>query len=187
MSDSLETILNDLASGEESAAHRLLPLVHDELRRLAARQAARWKPGDSLRPTALVNEAWLRLAGSKPRVSGKAHFLAVAAKAMRSVLIDHARAKQAEKRGGQATPVTLDEHIIDTGGGGVDQVDLLDLEAAMKRLGERDERRARLVELRFFGGLNMDEIAEVLQVSKSTVEKDWVIARTRLARELQAE
>ena len=160
----------------------LLALVYDELRSLAGAYLARENAGHTLQPTALVNEAYLRVS-AQDAVEWKnpAHLRALSAIAMRRVLVDHARGKRAAKRGGGWDKVTLDTGMIE----GDRELDTLELDAALTRLAEVDERRARVVELRFFGGLTNREVATHLDVSETTIEADWRFARAWLSRELE--
>lgn len=173
------------------AAQRLLPLVYEDLRTLARSFFANQAAQHSLQPTALVHEAFLRLAKA-PEVtwSGRAHFFAVAAKAMRQILVNHAEARRAEKRGGACERVSLsaawDVEAPGSGPAPVHEVGIDALHSALTRLEALDERQARIVELRYFGGLTVAEAAHVLCVSQSTVEKDWRMARLWLLRELEA-
>ena len=177
-------ILQDLSDGDDAAAGRLLPLVYDELRGLARSYFARQSPGHTLQPTALVHEAWVKLAGHDGAWTGRAHFFAVAARAMRQVLMNHARDRNAAKRGGGCDRITLDEAVTPVAGAGR-EVDLLALDEALERLSHRSERQARVIELRFFGGLTIPEAAHVLGVGTTTVEDDWHFAKAWLARELE--
>jgi RNA polymerase sigma-70 factor, ECF subfamily len=157
---------------------RLVPLIYEELRVLAHRQLARERRHLTLRTTALVHEAYLKLVGDRHVAGrGRAYFFAAAAQAMRQVLVDRARRRAAVKRGGDATPMTLDEQA-----GAVDAyaVELLDLDAALRRLGRRSPRQVRVVECRFFAGMTVEEVAHVLGVSPRTVESDWAMARAWL-------
>lgn len=168
---------------DDSSARELLPLVYDELRRLAAVHLEGERPTHTLQPTALVNEAYLRLAGATPvRVTDRRHFFRLASKVMRQVLVDHARAKAADRRGGNAEPVTLagDAEFLSRA-----PIDLLLLEEAMGRLGEMSPQKARLVELRFFGGLSIEEAADALDISRTQVTREWRTARAWLADELR--
>ena len=172
--------LRRLAAGDRSALDALLPLVYDELRRLADGIGGK-TPAHSLQPTALVHEAYLRLAGSGSPVADRQHFLAVAALAMRQVLANHARDRAALKRGGAWQRVTL---MTEVASADDDEVDALALHEALESLEAKDERKARVAELRFFGGLTIDEVAAQLEVDTSTVEADWAFARAWLARAL---
>jgi RNA polymerase sigma factor (TIGR02999 family) len=170
------------------AASRLMPLVYQELRALAASLFAAQPAGHTLQPTALVHEAYMRMVGpTQVGWSGRAHFFAVAAKAMRQILVNHAEARNAQKRGGRRDRVTLSE-VVDSAADEARQpdreVDASALHEALNRLEALDERQARIVELRYFGGLTVPEVAHVLDVSASTVEKDWRMAKLWLVREL---
>jgi RNA polymerase sigma-70 factor, ECF subfamily len=167
---------------DEAAPEKLAPIVYEELRRLAHHYMEGQRPDHTLQTTALVNEAYLRLAGRKrPNFADRSHFLAVAAKAMRQILVDHAKACQRQKRGGGASKVELDEAALvfpeRTSA-------VLDLNEALEKLATLDSRKAEVVELRYFGGLTQDEIAEVLKISTVTVRRDWVFARAWLYSEL---
>ncbi len=173
-------ILGELAGGNRTAAERLFPLVYDEMRALADQFLRRERSGHTLQPTALVHEAYLRLIGGSPAEwRGESHFRAVAARVMRHILINHAEARRAAKRGGAQTHVTLSEARTPTPGEGM-EVDLLALDEALKELEALDERQCRVVELRFFSGLSVQEAAQVLGVSERTVELDWKMARAWL-------
>lgn len=162
----------------------LLPLVYQELRRLAANYLRRERPGQTLQPTALVNEAYLRLLKDRPdRWQNRAHFCAIAAHSMRQILIERARARGAQKRGGARTRVTLEEALV---AGGDRSIDLVALDEALERLANVDPEQARLIELRFFGGLTIEETAAAMDISPATVKRHWIMARAWLARELQA-
>jgi RNA polymerase sigma factor (TIGR02999 family) len=168
--------------GDPNAASRLLPLVYDQLRALAGRYMKQERPGHTLQPTALVHEAYLRLIdGERIDLNGKTHFFALAASQMRRILADHARARNAVKRGGGARRVTLHDAAAFRDDG---VVDMLVLDEALDRLGRESPRQARIVELRYFGGLSVEEAARILGVSASTVKGDWRVARAWLAREL---
>ena len=160
----------------------LVPLVYDELRRLARGYLGRERPGQTLQPTALVNEAYLRLAKDRKQEWGsRARVVGIAAMSMRQILIERARARDAQKRGGGRARVTLDEGLLAARS---QTVDLLAVDEALIRLAGIDARQARLVELRFFGGLTVEECAEVLGVSPATVKRDWTLARAWLQREI---
>lgn len=161
----------------------LLPIVYQELRRLAASYLRRERPGQTLQPTALVHEAYMRLMKDRPdRWQNRAHFCAIAAHSMRQILIERARARGAIKRGGGGPRITLDDALV---AGGERSIDLLALDQALERLAAMDPEQARLVELRFFGGLTVEETAEALDMSPATVKRHWTIARAWLARELE--
>jgi len=178
-------ILGQIRAGDSDAAARLLPLVYDELRAIARSHLKRERPGHTLQPTALVNEAWLHfMKGADLDLSNRSHFLAVAANAMRRLLIDHARTRDAAKRGGGWEKVSLSEQSGPSPRARVD-VDIVALHEALERLEQLGERLARVVELRFFGGLTVKESAEVLGGARVTVEKDWTKAKAWLRRELK--
>jgi RNA polymerase sigma factor (TIGR02999 family) len=161
---------------------RLVPLVHDELRRIARRQMGGERKGHSLQATALVNEAYLRLVDVRQvNWQNRAHFLAMSARLMRRVLVDHARSKNYQKRGGGAARVTLDEELIVSDEPGQD---LVALDDALQALAQFDDRKSRVIELRFFGGLSVEETASVLKVSPDTVMRDWRLAKAWLLREM---
>jgi RNA polymerase sigma factor (TIGR02999 family) len=176
-------LLERLSRGEAGAADELLSLIYGELHDLASGFMAGQRPGDTLQPTALVHEAYLRLLpGDRPHWRDREHFLALAAKAMRSVLVDHARRRGAQKRGDGATRLPVEDALLLAFEERA--IDLLALEEALERLSARSERAARVVELRFFGGLDAEEIARSLGVTPRTVERDWQAARTWLHQEL---
>lgn len=184
-SDSVTALLGEVRRGKRDALDRLVPVVHDELRRIAAGYLRRERPDHTLQPTALVNEAYLRLVDQRDLGwEDKAHFLGVAAHLMRLVLVDHARARRAGKRGGGAGRVPLEEVVVVAM---ERDVDLLALDEALASLEAMDPRLARVVELRYFGGLTTRETAEVLGLSSSTVEREWATARSWLKRELTRE
>lgn len=160
-----------------------LPAVYSELRRLAAHYLRGERPGQTLQPTALVNEAYLRLRKDRPeRWQNRAHFCAVAAHAMRQILIERARARRAQKRGGGQPRVTFDESLPATAAG--PDVDLVALDAALERLAALDASQARIVELRFFGGLSIEETADTLGISPATVKRHWTAAKAWILKEL---
>jgi RNA polymerase sigma factor (TIGR02999 family) len=164
---------------------RLMPDAYQELRRLAAAYLRRERPGQTLQPTALVHEAYLRLAKDKPgRWQNRAHFCAIAANAMRQILVERARARAAIKRGGGQPKVTLIENLDAGGGTSPAPVDLLAVDQALDRLAALDAQQARIVELRYFGGLSVEETAEALGISPATVKRDWSVARAFLAQQL---
>ncbi len=169
--------------GDERAREQMLPLVYDELRRLAAAYLRRERPGHTLQPTALVHEAYVRLIDQQ-RVdwSNRAQFVGLAAVMMRRVLVNHARDRLAWKRGGGAEHVPLT--VAGDNLGGPPEIDFLDLHDALEKLAERDARKSQIVELKFFGGLTMEEIADAVGVSRATVEREWTFARAWLYAEV---
>ena len=169
-------------AGDAGASDALVPLVYDELRRQARRALRREGEGHTLQATALVHEAWLRLDGQHDaRWESRSHFLAVAAQTMRRVLVDHARARRAQKRGGGDVQISLDDaHAA----AAPDTVDVLALDDALALLAAMDARKARLVELRYFAGMSIPEAAAALGVSQATVIREWAVARMWLRREL---
>lgn len=171
-------LLRAVRDGEQGALDRLIELVYDELRFLARRQLARERVGHTLHATALVHEAYVKLAGGPIDASDRAHFLAIAARAMRQILVDHARRKGAQKRGGDWEVTTL------TDGSQAVEFRPEEILALDRALDELDERQRQVVELRFFGGMEESEIATVLDVSERTVRRDWVKARAWLYRSL---
>ena len=180
----VEQLVDRLASGEGEAAEALMPVVYDELRRLA-RSYVRRERARSVQATEIVHEAYLRLAGDRPRRwRGRTHFLAIAAISMRRVLVERARARGAAKRGGDRVQVTLDD---DLAAGPNAAVDFLAIDEALSSLAALDARQARVVELRFFGGLTVEETAEATGVSPATVKRDWTLARAWLKRRLGAD
>lgn len=175
-------LLQAFQDGEPNAGDQLLPLVYEELRRFAAAQMAREKPGHTLQPTALVHEAWLRLADqSQVSWQNRAHFFGIAAQMMRRVLVDHARRHQADKRGAEFNLIALDEHID---AAAEPSFDLIALDDALRTLAALDPQKSRLVELRYFGGLSVEETAEVLGVSEPTVKRQWRTAKAWLYGEI---
>jgi RNA polymerase sigma factor (TIGR02999 family) len=178
-------LLGERSRGNGGALEKLAPLVYEELRRLAHHYMQGQRPDHTLQTTALVNEAYLRLADkARPDFANRSHFLAVAAKAMRHILVDRAKAAQRQKRGGGAAKVELDEAALVSP---QEPKAILDLNDALERLGTLDSRKAQVVELRYFGGLKEEEIAEVLKVSAVTVRRDWVFAKTWLYGQLHGE
>lgn len=177
------------SSGDRAALDALLPAVYAELRRQAERVLRHEASGHTLQPTALVHEAYLRLVDQRPvQFDSRAHFVAIAARCMRQVLVDAARVRQAAKRGGGAQAVTLDGvagSVAAQDGGDVAGVDVLALDAALEKLAQVDPDQARLVELRYFVGLTLDETAAALGVSAATVSREWSVARRWLRRELE--
>jgi len=173
-------MLLDWSNGDKSAFDKLVPVVYNELRRLANHYMRRERPGQTLQTTALVHEAYVRLVDyKKMRWQDRAHFYAVAAQVMRRILVDRARARHAAKRGDPARRVSLDEVALISN---EPEANILDLDRALKELEEFDPRKSQIVELRFFGGLNIDETAEVLGLSPTTVQREWRSARAWLYR-----
>jgi RNA polymerase sigma-70 factor, ECF subfamily len=169
--------------GDEAALQQLVPIVHQELRRLARRQMSGERPGHTLQPTALVNEAYLRLINLKEmRWQNRAHFFAMSARLMRRILVDFARSRGYQKRGGGAKQVSFTQALEVAEG---QPTDVVALDDALEALTHLDERKSRVVELRFFGGLSEEETAEVLNVSRETVKRDWKFAKMWLRRHLR--
>ena len=169
-------------AGDETAFEQLVPLVHEELRRLAHREMGRERAGHTLQTTALVNEAYLRLIDvSRVQWQNRAHFFAMSARLMRRILVDHARSRQSQKRGGATRKVSLEDALIVSPERGSD---LIALDDALKGLAAVDARKCQVVELRYFGGLSVEESAEALHVSPDTVLRDWRLAKAWLLREL---
>jgi RNA polymerase sigma factor (TIGR02999 family) len=178
-------LLRAWSDGDASALQKLTPLVYDELHRAAQRHLARQRPDHTLQASALVNEVYLRLVNyHPPSWQDRAHFFALSAQVMRRILVDWARSRHAAKRGLGAVALELDEALVvsEVRGG-----DLLALDDSLKSLAALDPRKGRVVELRFFGGLSVEETAEVLKVSKETVMRDWRLAKSWLRRELRSE
>ena len=181
----LTTLLLAWRAGDEGALRRLIPAVEDQLVRIARRVMAGERHHETLQPTALVNEVYLRLVDiGQVSWNDRAHFLAVVARSMRRILVDRARARLSAKRGGFAHTIALEE--AGDVPARVRRPDLVALDAALARLGKVDPRRSQVVELRYFGGLDIDETAAVLNVSRSTVIRDWTVAKAWLFRELSA-
>jgi RNA polymerase sigma factor (TIGR02999 family) len=177
-------LLLDWGKGDEAALERLIPLVHRELHQIARRCLAGERAGHSLQATALVNEAYVRLVGAQDiGWQNRVHFLAVAARIMRRILVDHARGRLAQKRGGQAERVTFEEalEISDDR-----RQNFVALDDALTALAQFDERKSRVIELRFFGGLSVEETASVLKVGPDTVMRDWRLAKAWLRGEMRA-
>jgi RNA polymerase sigma-70 factor, ECF subfamily len=178
-------LLLSWGAGDESALSHLVPLVFDELRRLAHRHMRSQRDGHVLQTTALVNEVYVRLIDlSRVKWHNRGHFMAMASRLMRRVLIDFARASAAAKRGGTTVFVTLDESVVGPGGPGAD---LVALDDALEALAKIEPRRSQVVEMKFFGGLTIDETADVLGISPQTVLRDWRLAKVWLLRELTRE
>lgn len=174
------------SNGDESAVAKLMPLVYGELHELARREMRRERPGHTLQTTAIVHEAYVRLIDlTRIRWADRAHFLAMAARLMRRVLVDHARARSSQKRGGDVLRVPFEEALVvaDDGPG----VDIASLDDALVALGHVDARKGAVVEMRYFGGLTVAETAEALHVSQETIKRDWRLAKAWLLRELNGQ
>jgi RNA polymerase sigma factor (TIGR02999 family) len=175
-------LIEQARQGDAPAVEQLVPLVYGELHRLAGRYVRRERQGHSLQATALVHEAYLRLLKDEHlSIQNRAHFLGIAARSMRQILVEHARSRDAEKRGGEQRRITLDDALAS---GSPLNVDVLALDEALERLAQHDARHAKVVELRFFGGLTTEETAEALDISPATVKRVWTMARAWLFREL---
>ncbi len=181
---SITRLLERWQAGEGDAFAALTPMVYETLRRLAARHLHSESPGHTWQPTDLVHEAFLQIADADVDWNGRAHFYAVAARQMRRLLIDHARAKQRAKRGGDQIRVTLIEDSVPAESA---SLDLLDLDNALEELARQDARKAEIIELHVFGGLSYDEMAQLLDISPATVKRDLRFARAWLTRELRAD
>ena len=180
--EQLTQLLKEVNSGREDALEQLMPVVYGELRRQAARYLRRERQNHTLQPTALVNEAFMKLIDQRNvHWQNRAHFFGIAAQAMRRIMIDHARTRQRIKRGGVQQAVTLDEAMI---AGEARSIDVLALDEALTRLAALDERQARIVELRYFAELTVEETAEVTGLSPATVKREWAMARAWLQAEL---
>ena len=181
--DDITRLLHDWSGGDATALPRLVEIVYPELRRIAARRLRDERDGHTLQPTALVHEAYVRLAQQQPgkEWQGRAHFFAVAAHVVRAVLVDHARARRAINRGAGEAPIDL---TIAGASVGPAPVDLLDLDAALQSLEALDQQQGRIVELRYFAGLSIDETARALGTSESTVKRGWLAAKTFIRRHL---
>jgi RNA polymerase sigma factor (TIGR02999 family) len=181
-------LLRAWSDGDEGALERLVPVVEVELRRLARGYLTRERREHTLQVTALVNEAFIRLVDARHlRWQDRAHFLGISARLMRRVLVDHARSRAYQKRGGGAQHVTLNDALLGSPEPPVDRLDLVALDRALEALAAVDVRKSRVIELRFFGGLSVEEAAEVLHVSADTVKRDWRLAKLWLLRELAGE
>lgn len=174
-------LLQQVRAGDADARDRLFPLVYEELRQVARRALRRERPDHTMRPTELVHEAFLKLGAADAPWQDRAHFFGVAARAMRQILVDHARRRMAGKRGGGMIATTLEDVGAEEG---LPPEEVLALDAALDRLEQKDPRLRALVEYRFFGGLSDKEIAELLQISERTVNRDWAKARAWLHKEV---
>jgi RNA polymerase sigma-70 factor, ECF subfamily len=175
-------LLKAMRAGDSNAAENLLPLVYAELHRLAKSYMRRERPDHTLQATALINEAYLRLVGEDVDWDSRAHFIGLAAHVMRRVLVDYARTRNAEQRGGGLRRVEMQDDLA-VSAAQLDEVEQLD--EALKRLEKENPRQARVVELRYFGGLSVEEIGALLQIAPRSVKRDWALARIRLFRELR--
>jgi RNA polymerase sigma-70 factor (ECF subfamily) len=183
--DEVSQLILDWADGDQTALDKLMPLVYDELRRLAHNYMRREHPGHTLQTTALVDEAYLRLVDqTHTQWNSRAQFFGIAAQLMRRILVDHARSHLYAKRGGGARRVALDEVAVLSPERGAE---LIALDDALERLSSIDPRKSRVVELRYFGGLSVEETAEILEVSAITVKRDWLVAKAWLRREMSDE
>ena len=180
--DDVTRLLTAWSDGDESALEQLTPLVEAELRTLARRYMGRERRGHTLQPTALINEAFIRLTGARGiRWQDRAHFIGITARLMRRILVDHARARGYRKRGGNIQRVTFHEEFM----GSMQPVtDLVALDRALEAFAKVDARKSRVIELRFFGGLSVEETADVLHVSPDTIKRDWRLAKLWLLREM---
>ncbi len=183
-SEEITRLLHGWQAGDRKSLDALLPIVHKELQRLAHFQLRHERPDHTLQSAALVNEAYLRLVGmNAPQWEGRSHFFGVAAQLMRQILVDYARRRRAVKRGAGADALSLDDSIMLSQGQDKD-IDVIALDDALKMLAKIDPRKAQVVELRFFGGLNFDQASEVLKISAITAQRDWYSARAWLHREM---
>jgi RNA polymerase sigma-70 factor, ECF subfamily len=181
----IEDLLSDASPEARQSLADLLPSVYDELRKLARRYLAHERRNHSLQPTALVHEAYMRLAAQREQgLVSREQFLGLAARMMRRILVDHARRRNADRRGGGSIAVTLDEDLVAAPGTGVD---LLMLDEALEELARLDRRQARIVELRFFGGLTVEETADIVGISVPTVKRDWQTAKLFLRHALRSD
>ena len=183
--ENITELLASYGRGNKESLDQLLPIVYDELRRQAARYLRREQAGHTLQTTALIHEAYVRLVDQRNmQWQNRAHFFGIAAQMMRRILVDHARSKKRVKRGGSEIRVSLDDANVAAKG---QDLDVVALDEALERLAQIDEQQSRVVELRFFSGLSVEETAEVMGISKSTVKRDWSMAKAWLHRELSGE
>ena len=180
--DNITELLVGYGRGDKKALDKLMPIVYEELRRQAARYLRKEQPGHTLQTTALIHEAYVRLVDQRHvQWQNRAHFFGIAAQLMRRILVDHARTKKRVKRGGSDVKVSIDDANVAVKG---QDLDVVALDEALQRLAEIDEQQSRVVELRFFSGLTVEETAEVMGISKATVKRDWSMAKAWLHREL---
>ena len=178
-------LLNSWSNGDQVAREELMTLVYDELHRLAHQYMKRERPGHTLQTSALVNEAFVKLVDQRNvRWQNRAHFFGIAAQLMRRILVDHARSRQSAKRGGISRPVSFDDGLLVSD---ERSAEVVGVHEALEQLAEIDQRKSQIVELRFFGGLSIEETAEVLRVSPGTVMRDWTLAKAWLRREMSSE
>ena len=183
--ENITELLASYGRGDKESLDRLMPIVYEELRRQAARYLRREQPGNTLQTTALIHEAYVRLVDQRnTQWQNRAHFFGIAAQMMRRILVDHARAKKRVKRGGSEIRISLSDATV---AAKEQDLDVVALDAALERLALIDEQQSRVVELRFFSGLSVEETAEVMGISKSTVKRDWSMAKAWLHRELSGE
>ena len=183
--ENITELLVGYGRGDKEALDKLMPIVYDELRRQAARYLRREQPGHTMQTTALIHEAYVRLVDQRNvQWQNRAHFFGIAAQMMRRILVDHARTKKRAKRGGSAVKVSLADATIPVK---EQDLDVVALDEALNRLAEIDEQQSRVVELRFFSGLTVEETAEVMHISPATVKRDWSMAKAWLHRELSRE
>lgn len=180
--ENITQLLKDWSEGDHKVLDELMPLVYEELRRQASRHLRKERPNHTLQTTALIHEAYLKLIGQEVNWQNRSHFFAIASQAMRRILVDHARTRHREKRGGIVENLPLEEALA--AGSEGKRIDLVELDEALTRLAKLDERQAMIVELRYFSGLSIDETAEVLGVSNSTVRADWTMAKAWLKNEM---
>lgn len=180
-SPTVTTLLRDWRSGDKEALDELVPLIYDDLRRIAARHLQSERPGHTLQATALVNEAFARLVEADLEFHDRAHFLSIAARTMRRILTDYGRARRSQKRGGGVSPVTLHEDIVADS----TSTDIVDIDDALVKLAEIDARKSDILVLHFFGGMTYDETAEALGISTATVDRDLRLAKAWLVNELK--
>ena len=176
--------LMDWRNGRQEAFEEVMPQVYETLHRIAQRYMRRENPGHTLQPTAIVNEAYLKLIDADVDWQNRAHFFAIAARLMRRILVDYAKAKHSEKRGGSATVICIDEGAVKQS---EPDMNIVELDLALKRLAEIDERKSKIVELHYFGGLKYDETAEVLKISAATVDRELRLAKAWLHKTMNEE
>jgi len=180
-SPTASTLLRDWRTGDKAALDQLTPLIYDDLRRIAARHLRSERPGHTLQATALVNEAYARLAEADLTFQDRAHFFSVAARTMRRILTDYGRARRSQKRGSGASPVTLDEELVAAS----PNTDIVHIDDALTKLADIDARKSDILVLHFFGGMTYNETAEALNISAATVDRDLRLAKAWLANELK--